>query len=410
MKSTYHKVMKNTESLANNPRMRDAGKATRKAYSDTVTESQGPRNKAGGGDLTGSTRIVYVNPYYNPAVPSGANRRVGELIPRFVRDYGDNFTLIVTRGMAPLGWTGKNLIEVDYEFNHKSKFAAVKQIAAALDALPPSIVIVESIPIPFRALKRHVHFQVAYDFRYFYPFSKSFLYRLFFSQYLKWQWGHSQFMVTCSEFSIDELARHVGYPKERVVKSFFGINEQIFNVPHLSPEQKEYDLIYVGHFDGHKNHAPLIDALGMMDKNLKVLFIGVDNGLLASLKERAANLGLSNISWMTVKDEKKVWEYYTKSRVFVSPSVYEGFGMPTIEALALGLPVVISDIQVFHEVGGDLATYFDPHDPEDIAAKLSAALANPTPPDAPLVRTQLDPFLWDNIYTKFIADFNKFSA
>ena len=353
-------------------------------------------------------RIIYVNPYYNPAIPSGANRRVNELIPRFVRDYGDNFTLIVTKGMAPAGWGGKNLIEVDYEFNHKSKFTAVKQIAAALDNLPPSIVIIESIPIPFRALKRHTHFQVAYDFRYFYPFSKSFLYRLFFSQYLKWQWGHSQFMVTCSEFSIDELARHVGYPRERVVKSFFGINEQIFDVPHLPPEQKEYDLIYVGHFDGHKNHAPLIDALGMMDKNLKVLFIGVDNGLLASLKERAANLGLTNISWMTVKDEKKVWEYYTKSRIFISPSVYEGFGMPTIEALALGLPVVISDIKVFHEVGQDLATYFDPHDPKDIAEKLSAALKDPTPPDQTKVRAHLDQFTWSNIYKKFLEDIQKF--
>jgi glycosyltransferase involved in cell wall biosynthesis len=312
--------------------------------------------------------------------------------------------------MAPLGWTGKNLIEVDYEFNHKSKFAAVKQIAAALDALQPSIAVVESIPIPFHALKRHIHFQVAYDFRYFYPFSKSFLYRLFFSQYLKWQWGHSQFMVTCSEFSIDELVRHVGYPRERVVKSFFGINEQIFDVPHLPPEQKEYDLIYVGHFDGHKNHAPLIDALGTMDKNLKVLFIGVDNGLLASLKERATKLGLTNILWMTVKDEKKVWEYYTKSHVFVSPSVYEGFDMPTIEALALGLPVVISDIKVFHEVGQDLATYFDPKNPSDIKEKLEKALKDPTPPDATRVRAHLNQFTWTNIYKKFLEDLNKFSA
>lgn len=354
-------------------------------------------------------KIVYVNPYYNPAVPSGANRRVNEIIPRFVRDFGDNFTLIVTKGMAPEGYTGK-LVEVDYHFNHQSKFSAARQIATALDGMPPSTVVCESIPIPFRALKRHKHFQVAYDFRYFYPFSKSFLYRLMFSRYLKYEWGHSQFMVTCSEFSIDELARHIGYPRERVVKSFFGINEKIFDVPHLPLEQKEYDLIYVGHFDGHKNHAPLIDALGTMDKNLKVLFIGVDNGLLGSLKERAVALGLTNISWMTVRDEKKVWEYYTKSRVFVSPSVYEGFGMPTIEALALGLPVVLSDIKVFHEVGGDLATYFDPHSPKDIAEKLNTALGNPTPPDTAKVRAQLDPFLWENIYKKFVEDLKKFSA
>ncbi len=351
-----------------------------------------------------SSRIVYISPYYDPKVPSGANRRFDEICKRFLADFGDNFTLMVTKGKVPEWWNGKNLVEIDYHFSHLSKFSAQREIARALDMLPPSIVIMESIPIPFRSLKRHKHFQAAYDFRYFYSFSKSFLYRLLFSQYLKWQWRNCQHIVTCSEFSIDELKQHVGYPRERVVKSFFGINEKIFDVAHLPPEQKEYDLIYVGHFDGHKNHAPLVDALGLMDKKIKVLFIGVDNGLLATLQMRAADLGLTNISWMTVKEDKKVWEYYTKSRVFVSPSIYEGFGMPTIEALALGLPVVISDIQVFHEVGQDLATYFDPRNPQDIKEKLEAALANPTPPDRSIVRTHLDQFTWTNIYNKFLED------
>lgn len=353
--------------------------------------------------------VVYVNPYYNPAVPSGANRRMNEIIPRLAKDYGDDFTLIVTKGMAHPDWKFRNIIEVNYEFNHRTKFRAAREIGAALDRLPPSIAIVESIPIPFRALKRHRHFQVAWDFRYFYPFSKSLLYRIFFTRYLKYEWGHSEFMVTCSEFSMDELERRVGYPRERIVKSFFGVSEKIFDVPHLPPEKKEYDLIYVGHFDGHKNHAPLVEALGMMDKDLKVLFIGVDNGKLAGLKVRAAELGLANITWTTERNEQKVWEYYTKSRIFVSPSLYEGFGMPTIEALALGLPVAISDIKVFREVGGDLATYFNPKDPADIKEKLEKLLADPTPPSPEVVRAQLAQFTWENIYRKFVEDVDRIS-
>ena len=352
-------------------------------------------------------RVVYISPYYDPKVPSGANRRFDEICKRLTRDFGENFTLIVSRGKVPEWWNGKNLIEVDYKFNHRSKFSAAKEIANFLDKTPVSIVIMESIPIPFRALKRHKHFQCAYDFRYFYGFSKSLMYRLLFTQYLKYQWRNSEHMVTCSEFSIDELSRHVGYPRERVVKSFFGINDKIFDVPHLPLTDKEYDLIYVGHFDGHKNHAPLIEALGMMNKDLKVMFIGVDNGRLAGLKARAAELGLGNVTFTTIREERKVWEMYTKSKVFVSPSIYEGFGMPTIEALALGLPAVISDIQVFHEVGGELASYFDPHDPMDIKAKLEAVLANPTPPGKEKVRAQLDQFTWDNIYKKFLEDLAK---
>ena len=354
-----------------------------------------------------NTRIIYVSPYYDPKVPSGANRRFDEVCKRFLADYGENFTLMVSHGKVPEWWNGKNLVEIDYKFNHLSKFKAEKQIARELDKRPPSIVIMESIPIPFKALARHKHFQAAYDFRYFYGFSKSFLYRLLFTQYLKFEWRHCQHIVTCSEFSIDELDRHIGYPRAQVVKSFFGINDKIFDVPHLPLAEKEYDLIYVGHFDGHKNHAPLIEALGMMNKELKVMLIGVDNGRLAGLKARAAELGLTNITFTVIRDEKKVWEMYTKSKVFVSPSIYEGFGMPTIEALALGLPVVLSDIKVFHEVGGDMATYFDPHDPKDIKLKLEAALANPTPPDKETVRKQLDQFTWKNIYAKFLEDIAK---
>ena len=351
--------------------------------------------------------IVYISPYYDPGVPSGANRRFDEVCRRLLADHGKQFTLIVAKGKVPAWWKGANLHEVDYHFDHRSKFATRREIARILDTLPPSIVIMESIPIPFRALRRHTPIQTAYDFRYFHPFSKSALYRLFFSRYLKRQWGRCQYILTCSEFSIQELVQHVGFPRERVIKSYFGINEKIFDIPHLPESEKEYDIIYVGHFDGHKNHAPLIDALALLDKSLKVLFIGVDNGLVGSLKARAASLGLTNITLMTVRDEQKVWEYYTKSRLFVSPSLYEGFGMPTIEALALGLPAAVSDIPVFHEVGGELVSYFNPKDPKDIARALSEKLKDPQPPSKELVRRQLDPFLWPNIYKKFIDDIQK---
>lgn len=352
--------------------------------------------------------IVYASPYYDPNVPSGANRRFDEICKRLLEDYGDTFTLIVARGRRPSWWSGKNLIEVDYRFDHSSKFRAAREIGRAIDSLPPSIVILESIPIPLRALQRHRHFQTAYDFRYFHAFSKNFLYRTLFSNYLKYEWRRSGHIITCSEFSIDELEKHVGYPRERVVKSFFGINEKIFDVPRN--QVKEYDIIYVGHFDKHKNHVPLIDALALVDKNLKVLFVGVDNGLQASLEVRAKGCGLRNVLFKTVRNETEVWKLYTKSRIFVSPSLYEGFGMPTIEALALGLPIVLSDIPVFHEVGGDLATYFDPHNPHDIAEKLRTALAHPEPPSPERAREHLKPYVWAEIYRTFVADIRRLSS
>ncbi|HEY0964178.1 MAG TPA: glycosyltransferase family 1 protein [Candidatus Paceibacterota bacterium] len=354
--------------------------------------------------------IVYISPYYKPGFTSGANRRFDEICKRLLRDRGSEFTLIVAKGCTPHWWTEGNLKEVDYEFNHQSKFVAAKQISDILDSLPPSIAIVESIPIPFRALRRHVHFQVAYDFRYFKSFSKSFLYRLFFSPYLKQQWGRSEFMVTPTEFSISELAHYVHYPRERVLQSYFGIDENLLDPAYREPVKKTIDVLYVSHFDGHKNHAPLLRAIALIDKNLKLTLIGQDNGKRAELETLARELGLTNVTFDAINDDKKMWQLYRSSRVFSFPSLYEGFGMPLIEALSLGVPTTCSDIPVFREIGGDLVTYYDPNDPEDIARVVKAALENGHIPPLDTVKAHVERFTWNVIYKKFVEDLEVFVA
>lgn len=347
--------------------------------------------------------IVYISPYYEPEVHSGANRRFDELIRRFARDYGTHFTLIVTEGKAPSWYTG-NLIEVHYNFNHASKIRAVREIGEALEKLPPSIVICESVPIPLHALRRHVHFQVAYDFRYFTGDSKSLLYRMAFSHYLKSQWQHSEYMVTSSDFSISELVKYVDYNPARIVKSFFGIDESILALRATPLPEKEYDVIYVGHFEKRKNHEPLIRALAHMGTNPRVLFCGRDNGMQKLLQDLCRELGLTQVTFTHGKTDTELWDLYRKSRVFAYPSIYEGFGIPLIEALALNIPVACSDIPVFHEVGGSFPTFFNPHDPEDIAKTLTNLLANPPSYDEAAIRTHLAQFFWENIYTRFVED------
>jgi glycosyltransferase involved in cell wall biosynthesis len=348
--------------------------------------------------------FVYITPYYEPNVHSGANRRFNELYSRFYRDYPSDFTLIVARGKIPPGYTGK-VIEVDYHFNHPSKFKATKQIAKALDSLPPSIVICESIPIPFKALKRHTHFQVAYDFRYFRNESKGFFYRLLFSSFLKQQWSKSEFMVTCSNYSIGELKLHVGYPEKNVVKSYFGIDERVLDIANTTAPEKDIDIIYVGHYEKRKNHEPLLRAIARINKELRVRFIGRDLGLKDSLIALKDELGLVNTSVTTENiPDSELWDLYRRSRVFAYPSVYEGFGIPLIEALALDIPVVCTDMDVFHEVGADFPLFFDPDNPADIAEKIKTTLENPTTPPPEKIKKHLEQFFWENIYQKFVSD------
>ncbi len=355
-------------------------------------------------------KLIYISPYYNPKVASGANRRFNELGQRFLRDFGDSFTLVVSRGCAPPWWTGKHLIEVDYSFNHWSKWRAMRQIGKVLDRLPPSMVVVESVPIPFRALKRHVHFQVAYDFRYFTSASKGWLYRLFFSSFLKRQWARSQYMVTCSDFSIAELETYVGYDRKRVIKSYFGIDERLLRESSASAVNKTIDIIYVGHFEKRKNHEPLLRAIALVNTHLRVMLVGVDNGMKAGLEALSKELGLTGVTFQTIHDDKTLWQLYRESKIFVYPSLYEGFGIPLIEALVLGTPVVCSDIPVFREVGGNLVTFFDPHDPADISKKITEQLRHPQPPSFEAIRAHLQKFTWEHIYTAFVRDLQSVAA
>jgi glycosyltransferase involved in cell wall biosynthesis len=355
--------------------------------------------------------VVYISPYYITDDSSGGNRRFNAICKRFNQELGVEFTLVVTKGQRPLWWDNKSkLIEIDYGFNHWTKFKATRQIAEYLDSIPPSIVVLESVPIPFKALKRHAHFQVAYDFRYFTGDSKSFLYRLMFSQYLKYQWRNSEFFVTPTDFSISELQKYVGYDEKKIVKSYFGIEKELLNAMDLPKLEKKYDVIYVGHFEKRKNHIPLLHAIAKINKDLKVKLIGYDTGLQTTLEHLAKELGLTNTTFESVNNDSLLWQYYRESEVFVYPSIYEGFGIPTIEALVLGIPVTCSDIPVFHEVGGDLVTYFNPRDPNDIAEKLERALQEQKVPSPQSVRDHLQKFVWDNIYTKFESDLRALAA
>src|SRR3982074_854990 len=115
-----------------------------------------------------SRNIIYCAPYYDPAIPSGANRRVVELCKRFDSQFGEAFELIVAKGKRPAGLPRAIVHEIDYAPKSMlSRLRARRQIEKILGSHSPATFVNEFLPIPFRSLRKHLHFQVVYDLRYF---------------------------------------------------------------------------------------------------------------------------------------------------------------------------------------------------------------------------------------------------
>jgi len=132
----------------------------------------------------------------------------------------------------------------------------------------------------------------------------------------------------------------------------------------------------------HKNLLALIGALARIPPERRPLLVlpGYPTWHERELRERAASQGLAAdvrfLGWVSDAEIEGLWSL---AAAFVFPSLYEGFGLPVLEAMARGVPAACSNISALAEVAGDAALLFDPHDERAIAAALEALLSQDEP-------------------------------
>lgn len=137
-------------------------------------------------------------------------------------------------------------------------------------------------------------------------------------------------------------------------------------------------ILFVGARNGYKNFSRFITACAPLlreDRDLRVICAGGGRFNLAERELLHRNRLTAAVVQMQVNDSR-LKNLYEKATLFVYPSLYEGFGLPLLEAFHNNCPVAVSNTSCFPEVGGDAVVYFDPYVPEDILRAIKALTAD----------------------------------
>ena len=131
-------------------------------------------------------------------------------------------------------------------------------------------------------------------------------------------------------------------------------------------------MFYPANFWSHKNHSMLLTAFGMfLTRNpqspIDLVFTGAMNGREDAIKQAVSQMGLAKrVHFLGFVPQEKLASVWFGCEFLIFPSLYEGFGIPVLEAMSIGKPVLCSNTTSLPEVAGEAALYFDPRKPGDI--------------------------------------------
>lgn len=210
--------------------------------------------------------------------------------------------------------------------------------------------------------------------------------RVLFSTVLRQALQKADHVITVSATMKEEILAF--YPHTPVSVIYNGFNSgdfcdltQFDCDTFLAKHSLPYDFVLaVGHFERRKNYKRLIDALALLKNrglDCPLVIIGNDSGEGMPLKRQIDSLGLTaQVRLLTGLSDHEVRCAYLTSSLFVFPSLYEGFGIPILEAMAAGKPMILSDLPVFREITQDRGFYFQPDNVLAIAEAIEIVLTS----------------------------------
>ena len=193
---------------------------------------------------------------------------------------------------------------------------------------------------------------------------------------------HSRLIVADSESTRRDIVRSYGIPRENVRVVYPGYDPDSYAIGEKEPcgaLDGSY-LLYVGNLLPHKNLLSLLDALAILRRRHRARLIIRGDGQPAyaqAVRQRVETLGLGDaVSFQGYAAEGDLRNLYARAACLVLPSLHEGFGLPVLEAMACGTPVITSSSSSLPEVGGDAAVRVDPLDTIDLSDAMHRVLTD----------------------------------
>jgi glycosyltransferase involved in cell wall biosynthesis len=232
-------------------------------------------------------------------------------------------------------------------------------------------------------------------------------------------------ILTVSEASKRDILRFFDVKPEKITVIYNGIDRRF----HVKPPDEEmarvrqrYQLegdfvLYVGNVKPHKNLGRLLDAFQLVRQggldHLKLVVIGDEISKYTELRRTVHRLNLhKHIRFLGFMPDETLAVLYRLAAVFVFPSLYEGFGLPPLEAMASGTPVVTSNVSSLPEVVGDAAVLVDPNDAESIADGMRRVLTDPVLADSLVERghARAAEFSWERSVRRIRTIYGEIAA
>lgn len=208
-------------------------------------------------------------------------------------------------------------------------------------------------------------------------------------------------IIAVSRFTAAQVETLLGYPPSQIRVVHHGVSPR--QIPNVAREKV---VLCVGAIQRRKNQAALVRAFAALPSDWMLVLAGSQGFAAAetlSEIERSPARERIRITGYLSDAELSVW--YARARIFAFPSFDEGFGMPVLEAMSAGIPVITSNRSALPEVAGDAAILIDPDQDEELASALRtlAADENVRQRFIALGRTRVSAFSWQKAIEKTLA-------